>query len=494
MEIHRDQVEILKPLLHYLSTTRQFMKIRAIVSYHLILPLFVFLWTCFVSTPCKADTSAAWREVWENVHDHYSYLFLKQLSWDQIWEESKNEFTTISDPDEFADKAYSILSRLDDWHIFIRTPSNKLYGLQKDITPNYHPDVLRPKYAKHGGYQSLVEGQAIIHGWVTPKIAHIIITTLGDNYSQFVADEDLQRLLQLYSQADGWILDLRLNAGGDETLARQFISNFIENEFTYAWSRVRLDKSNPEQLSDFQPRKVMPFDARPKYKGKIVGLIGERTMSSAESFALMIRSIPGGVLVGDRSRGASGNPQVYELDNLGIQYFLPSWVAYDAKKELFEDVGITPEIFLDPELSFDETSDFVLEKGIQIIEADQNQFGVPGEWIVKNNLTIQQLLTDGDLDGVSNLHEFIQGTNPHSNASLFKINFENDPGFKIYWKGIPGRTYHLLGQSDIGLKSPQVIQTWKVQESEKNIVWEASSNDLKLQTQIFNISVILSTQ
>lgn len=65
-------------------------------------------------------------------------------------------------------------------------------------------------------------------------------------------------------------------------------------------------------------------------------------MSSNEAFLLMMRAA-GAKLVGERTLGASGNPQPVDLGN-GVTVYLPWWRAYQADGSPFEGVGITPDV------------------------------------------------------------------------------------------------------------------------------------------------------
>jgi C-terminal processing protease CtpA/Prc len=98
------------------------------------------------------------------------------------------------------------------------------------------------------------------------------------------------------------------------------------------------------------------------FDGPVVGLIGKRCLSSAEWFTLMLRAA-GATLIGDTTRGGSGNPQRFTLDN-DVSYTVSQWVAYTGDMVAFEDVGIAPDTPIPADSSFDETRDYVLEAGL----------------------------------------------------------------------------------------------------------------------------------
>lgn len=411
------------------------------------------------------DTSVEWRGVWETFNKQYSYFFLKPTDWDEYWTRHQDDFNSISDAGLFAEKLNERLNTLMDWHVVVIKPDGEPLGFKQEVVPNYHPEFILPKYtsSENGGYEDLSQGNVILHGWVTPRIAHIIITTLGSQYDANINKNHLEVLRKRYQSADGWIIDLRLNAGGNELKAREFAGNLVTEESVYAYHRTRADSNNRTLLGQFSPRMIAPDSSATPFDGKVVTLVGQRTMSSAESFALMLRKIPGGTLVGDRTRGASGQPVFHRIESLGVQYSVSSWVAYDSNKQTFEGTGIQPDFFIPPDMSFNEDSDFVLEKGIEIIEAGLNQYGIPGEWIVGHDLNLP-LSGDTDRDGVPDFREYFSGTDPRDADSVFTIRHHSGPDGRIHltWDVTHGRHYQLLfaPSLDPHPDSLQIINQW----------------------------------
>ncbi len=58
---------------------------------------------------------------------------------------------------------------------------------------------------------------------------------------------------------------------------------------------------------------------------------------------MMMKQVPGCKLVGENSYGSSGNPKAATLSN-GVTVYLPSWKSMTPGGELFEGVGIAPDI------------------------------------------------------------------------------------------------------------------------------------------------------
>lgn len=85
---------------------------------------------------------------------------------------------------------------------------------------------------------------------------------------------------------------------------------------------------------------------------------------------------------------------------------------------------------------------------------DSNGNGISDSWeqdrlgAVSPNWTTGQ---DSDLDGLSDYAEFIAGTNPTNSASSLTANLEVQPnsGFRFVWPTVAGRSYRLLGSTDL---------------------------------------------
>ena len=96
-------------------------------------------------------------------------------------------------------------------------------------------------------------------------------------------------------------------------------------------------------------------------------LTGPVVMSSCEAVLLMMKQVPGAVLVGAASQGASGNPKPHDLKN-GVTVFLPSWKAMTSDGHEFEGEGIAPDIEVQAAPCDFATSDPVLDAALAQIE------------------------------------------------------------------------------------------------------------------------------
>jgi hypothetical protein len=198
----------------------------------------------------------------------------------------------------------------------------------------------------------------LLWGRTEDGIAYLNISSLGDESLADVVDRVLEKLGGTWAA----VVDLRFNGGGDEVLAQRIAGRFADEPRVYAISRYRSGPKHDE-LGPEQPRKVEPRSWR--YAGPVVALFGARTMSSAESLAMMLAQFPNVTTMGSRTAGSSANPRKLELP-AGIVVNLPRWNDLDPRGQPIEHVGFAPQVEIAARSSqFSPTTDPVLEAALK---------------------------------------------------------------------------------------------------------------------------------
>jgi hypothetical protein len=268
----------------------------------------------------------------------------------------------------------------------------------------------------------------------------LVVDTLATEAFAKLSDADLEQVFNQYADAAGWILDLRANSGGNEANAAKFAARLTDQPLTYGHVRYRIPGTVPYQFQPFTPKVLQP-SAHPRYHKPVVGLIGKRCMSSAEWFTLMLRACPNVVLIGDRTRGASGSPETRTLPDLNLEYEVSTWVAYDEQQQPFEDRGLAPAIPVPPSASFDDTAlkDYVLEQAIAYLQWRQTQ---------GTALPQVSARSDRDQDGQLDVLEFLTGTDPANPTDRFGflpggIRSPAAGQIELRWRSAAGNRYHL---------------------------------------------------
>jgi C-terminal processing protease CtpA/Prc len=145
-----------------------------------------------------------------------------------------------------------------------------------------------------------------------------------------------------HADAQGWVVDVRTNSGGDELLARRLAACFVRAPRVYARSRIRDPESSRGFSGPFE-RVVEPAENGPRITAPIAVLMGPACMSSCESFLLMLHEPDHHRWFGARSWGSSGNPRAHELGH-GITLLIPSWIDLTPEGEMIESKGLTPDV------------------------------------------------------------------------------------------------------------------------------------------------------
>jgi C-terminal processing protease CtpA/Prc len=145
--------------------------------------------------------------------------------------------------------------------------------------------------------------------------------------------------------APALILDLRACKGGQESWAQRVTAILSGASRPYARSAWRAGRAH-DQFYETAPRRV-PVSSQPAYAGPVAVLIGPGCVSSGEGFALALRSLPGATLLGQPTRGASGNPQPLALP-IGVTVSYSRWIARGLDGTSIERRGVPPDVPIEP--------------------------------------------------------------------------------------------------------------------------------------------------
>ena len=304
-------------------------------------------------------TLALFDEVWNEFDQTYSYFVYKGIDWDALRTQYRPNFEQELSGNEFADELANMLRELEDLHVNVQQPDGSYVEVYtRDAAQNY-TTTPRNRYAPDG-YQTLGDN-VIHHGLLENNVAYIRVDTLSTDAFEPISDADIEDLFVNYADANGMIIDIRPNNGGNENNAMKFASRFIDEPVVYGYYQYRNGPGHDD--FDSVEEKVLEPSTGTHYYGLVICLIGERCLSSAEWFTLMMRA-GGAVLIGDTTRGSSGNPQTFTLSN-DVSYSVPRWIAYTDDMEEIEDRGIDPAFPIAPEDSFDESADYVVEEALE---------------------------------------------------------------------------------------------------------------------------------
>jgi Peptidase family S41 len=290
------------------------------------------------------------------IERNYSYRDRLGIDWSDIAQTHHDALLSAPDGAALALRAAEVLANAQDPHISVRWNDATIGTWQRTAVANVDLRSVQKTFPKLDRI-----GKVGLRATTEDGIGYVHVATFAREQRD---DFDLliEAVRQLRSQK-ALVLDLRANAGGDETLARRLAAFFVRGEKVYAAHRVR----DPEAPDGFRPRedRTVRGNQEPDvFEGSVAVLTGPMCMSSCEAFLLMMKQAEKAILIGADSYGSSGNPVPHTL-HPGLQVMLPSWQALRPDGTMFEGEGIAPHIHVPtrPEQLAD--SDPILQEALQ---------------------------------------------------------------------------------------------------------------------------------
>ena len=285
-------------------------------------------------TPAS-DFASQFDSLWANFDREYSYFEHKRIDWDAMKTTYRPMALAAADQTAFIDVIRQMLANLHDLHVVTRDPSGR-------TTPTYRPQdfvnwdrATWDRYIARAGWTSWSSTSGVGELDGVPYFA------FGSWSSSALSASTFDAALERFRTAPLMIVDVRMNGGGDESIARDFAGRFISRSVNAGYTRVR----NGPRHSDFGSPQQRNYPSRGgwQFGGRVLLLIGRLCASSNESFIEAMRQLPNVTLAGDRTAGASGNPGTFPLAN-GWSYTISRWIDYTADNRVLEDNGIPPAL------------------------------------------------------------------------------------------------------------------------------------------------------
>jgi hypothetical protein len=289
----------------------------------------------------------------EDMDRHYSFFAAHEIDWDALCRKHLLNAVAAEGAESFVEDVMPLLAALEDPHVFFEMPDGRrIPTVTKQPTPNVNYPVTarsltdirqigRTAFAgrtKRGGYGFLA------------------VASLQQSDGEF---ERIDEALRGLFDAPALILDLRGNVGGSEFRAQRLASYLAKARTLYARSKIRSGKAH-DALVDAGARHVVPHPSI-RYGGPVACLVGPVCISSGEGFAMMMKALPNVVVLGQPTRGASGNPQPVHLPN-GVTVHYSRWQSFMPDGTMIERRGVPPDIVVKQKGEGDPTLEAAIEE------------------------------------------------------------------------------------------------------------------------------------
>jgi hypothetical protein len=307
-------------------------------------------------TPALAQQ--AFDQLWEAFDREYAMFVLRpDVDWTRLRDQYRLRAVACKSTAEFGGICAEMLRSLRDLHVWLTVSGNQVPVFNRERTANANPAAFRRILGelKRSGPMD----------WTITADRIGFISIYGWNGSGLPGQFDTVLDKMRGTNTSGLVLDVRLNGGGSEDLARKVAGRFLEKEFVYAFSQFR-SGPNHTNLTEKYSRSVQPRGPW-RYEHPVVLLIGQKCMSSSESFVAMMSGAPQVTIMGDHTCGSSGNPKIVQLP-LAMTVSVPRWIDYLPEGTPLDEKGMVPtETFRPGPNAFTGEHDDLLSAALQLV-------------------------------------------------------------------------------------------------------------------------------
>jgi C-terminal processing protease CtpA/Prc len=285
------------------------------------------------------------------------FVLRPEVDWTRLRDQYRPRALACKSTIEFAGVCAEMLRSLRDLHVWLTVSGNQVPVFNRERTANANPAAFRRILGE-------LKRAGPMEWTITPeKIGFIAI--YGWNGSGLPRQFDTVLEEMGGTNTVALVLDVRLNGGGSEDLAREVAGRFLEKNFVYAYSQFR-NGPNHTNLTERYSRSVQPRGPW-RYEHPVVLLIGQKCMSSNESFVAMMSGGPKVTIMGDHTCGSSGNPKIIQLP-LAMTVSVPRWIDYLPDGTPLDERGFVPaEQFSSGPNAFAGQHDDLLSAALQLV-------------------------------------------------------------------------------------------------------------------------------
>lgn len=356
-----------------------------------------------------SDSEKNFEMFWNDVHNGYPYFEEDKIDWKARYDAVRPSISKSTSTVELYTKMTSMLTGFSDGHLNMEY-GGMYYGNEKTITqflklvkadangtelpPSMSSDYaseyynrfdqINKGYINPNTYQSISTSSIQTPGTLEEicyygliKDQNILYVNLTTFLTEYPFDELLQSIFAQYPLAQGLIIDLRMNGGGNLGTMWDALSVFLPltiNEVKYGYSREKVGPL-PQNFGPEKYFAVSRHNASPPFLKPVVLLANKRSISAAEHATMAMREIKKYnkqiKIVGDYTFGATSFIVERTLPN-GITYTLVNSKTWDINRVVVERTGVKPDeivyITSDNVLS---NTDSQLERAMEIILKNQ---------------------------------------------------------------------------------------------------------------------------
>jgi hypothetical protein len=288
-----------------------------------------------VGTDAPNTPAGVFDVVWRDFDQNYSFFQVKHIDWADVHARYAPQAAAAASIADVAPIIGRMFAELHDPHVDLTLGAGSvLRSVAFDSIHTYFSVTnIQLLYVPTS---TVTASHFIRYGRISPNAGWIWISSFGGSGWTHEIDDAIQALGNVRSI----IVDVRDNGGGSSSNAEDIAARFADQARTFGYVRWRNGPAH-DDFTDYIAKTIGPGGTH--FGGTVVVMTNRKCVSATEDFVLAMRSIPGVRFVGDTTMGGMGNPLLRELPNAWT-YRLPHWIQYGPAKEIYEGIGITPDV------------------------------------------------------------------------------------------------------------------------------------------------------
>ena len=294
----------------------------------------------------------------EALANYYPFFELRGVANRSAWEglaagyaASANGATSRAD---FITAVNPLLASLQDYHVYWTAANGAFLGYPwnapyvSNIDTSWFESATGQMSNVYSSGSVFTVGQMAI-GSTGRTAGYLAIHTFAFNQGIF---DDLKSRLPTLLSLDALIIDVRFNTGGNDAWATSLASLFTATPVTFGLVRRRAGPGF-DAWTRWIPRQTgsAALISGCLYTAPVVMLTGRACMSACDSFVAMAKALPTLTVVGDTTRGSSGNPSSQGVDGFDLALQFSRWQDVLPSGILIEGTGVAPDVPVPPPAS-----------------------------------------------------------------------------------------------------------------------------------------------
>lgn len=311
------------------------------------------------------NASGNFEALWKVLDEHYCFFEEKGVDWDAVHDKYAHRIGEEMTSQELFDVCADMLDELRDGHVNLTSAFNTSYYRKwwSDYPQNFSLRLIEESYFNFNYRQS----SGMLYGFLNENIGYIYY----GSFSSPVGEGNLDNVLYFLSSAQGLIIDVRDNGGGNLTNVETLVSRFITEPTVVGYIS---HKTGPGHNDFSEPRAITynPATLGSIRWGKPVIVLANRSsFSAANNFVSIMKLLPGVKVVGATTGGGSGVPFSSEIPN-GWSVRFSACSMLDAQRVSTEQ-GVVPSEGCAVDMDVNDAiagKDTILEFAIALLQSE----------------------------------------------------------------------------------------------------------------------------